>query len=202
MLVYAVGQCWHAADTDTAFAEIVQYCLTTATNTSKKIPQISSQKEIISTPITPTKNKTKIKMEVQPNPSAITFSVYSELAFIPKDSSESKWYSPQEKTSFWQSLLADARRMKRAIQESSAEAAAPELLYECLGLEALLDREVMMEIARRKSAHVSAVLSEQSRQKSQGSCDVEELSLVSQASSHWNLDRAQRLAFAYISGLP
>ena len=31
---------------------------------------------------------------------------------------------------------------------------------------------------------------------------VEELSLVSQASSHGNLDRAQRLAFAYISGLP
>ena len=168
--MYAVGPrlCQHG-DTAAFCRDIPQYLAFDSHNTSKKYLRSAHKRKCIHA--NHTNQKQNFKMEVQPNPSAITFSVYSELAFIPKDSSENKWYSPQEKTSFWQSLLADARRMKRAIQESPAEAAAPELVYECLGLEALLDRGVMMEIVRRKSAHVSAVLSEQSRQKSQGSCE-------------------------------
>lgn len=64
----------------------------------------------------------------------VTFSQYSELAYIPQESTEQKWFSSEDKQRFRQELLRDARRMSREIENATAEATiARERLYECIG---------------------------------------------------------------------
>ena len=88
--------------------------------------------------------------------------------------------------------------MKRILDECAANCGTTtELLYECLGLEKLLNRDVMMCIAEKRRVHKEAILSEQRSQREQGICDLERLASVSQESSNWTCTKAHKLAFAY-----
>ncbi|KAL7539329.1 hypothetical protein ACHAXR_011826 [Thalassiosira sp. AJA248-18] len=130
-------------------------------------------------------------------PRALTFSRFSEIAFIPNDNIESKWYSTQDKNRFRRSLIVDVRRMKRELEDKPTEANSPEWLYECLGLDKLISHDFMMQVAKKRRTHTDAVLSAQSLQKQQGVLDIEKLSRVSEDNSQWTRNRAQKLASSY-----
>ena len=65
----------------------------------------------------------------------VIFSHFSELAFIPKDESETKWYTKQEKRCFRKTLMRDSRRMSKDFEQESAEPITVDQLYECVGIE-------------------------------------------------------------------
>lgn len=74
----------------------------------------------------------------------VSFSQFSELAFIPKDQMESKWYSKHELAHIQRELMED-------VQRARSTNATP--LLHCLGVEALVRR-----VADEKRAHVRRVL--------------------------------------------
>ena len=131
-------------------------------------------------------------------PRAVTFSQFSELAFITKDVIQSKkWYTKQENHRFRQTMIGDARRMSGEINNTPVEAITPEQLYECVGIEVFITQGLAMHVAEKKRAHIDAVLSEQMLQEDNGICDIEKLSSVSKNGSRWHRSRAQKLASAY-----
>lgn len=131
-------------------------------------------------------------------PRAVTFSRFSELAFIPKDdNSSNNWYSSKDNLSFRQALVQDARRMSREIQGAPLDAKIlRENLYGCVGIEKFVTKGLAREIQETRRAHVNAVLSEQSLQRQQGVCDIEKLSSVSNK-TQWTKERARILATGY-----
>lgn len=131
-------------------------------------------------------------------PRAVTFSRFSELAFIPKDdNSSNNWYSSKDNLSFRQALVKDARRMSREIQGAPLDAKIlRENLYGCVGIEKFVTKGLAREIQETRRAHVNAVLSEQSLQRQQGVCDIEKLSSVSNK-TQWTKERARILATGY-----
>ena len=74
---------------------------------------------------------------------------------------------------------------------------ASEHLYECLGLDSLINKDVARKIANKRRAHLRNVLKEQSLQKQEGVNNYMMLATVSAASSQWSCDRASKLALAY-----
>ncbi|KAL7525913.1 hypothetical protein ACHAXR_001212 [Thalassiosira sp. AJA248-18] len=88
---------------------------------------------------------------------AVTFSQFSKLVFIPKDDIESKWYSTQDKNRFRQSFIRDIN------YHSRLEATTSDRLYDCvgLGLDPLLNQDLMMRVAGMRRAHINAIHSEQ-----------------------------------------
>lgn len=139
------------------------------------------------------------------NPRAVSFSEFSEIVFIPRDEDchlekSKKWYSSNDRHRFYQTLTNDARQASQEIQGLSAgEIMSPEQLYNFLGIEAFLQRGAAVRAQRSRRAHMSAVLTEQYRQKHKGICDPERLSIVSQKGSHGMKERAWKLAVGYAS---
>ena len=127
----------------------------------------------------------------------VTFSQYSECAFIPRDDAKSNWYSSQEYRGFAQRLARDAKEMSRELRESSHAAISSERLGECMGLEAVLSQDLAMNLEKTKRAHVDIVLTEQCIQETQGVWDPDRLAHVSSKSSRWTQGRAHRLATYY-----
>ena len=126
----------------------------------------------------------------------VTFSPFSELAFIPKDQAESKWYCGQEMDHLRQELLQDAKRMSREMNSTSPGSIGPDQLYDCLGLEMFVTPGMARRVADEKQAHVRRVLHEQRLQAGQGILDVRKLARVAEK-SQWTRVRAQKLALAY-----
>ena len=120
----------------------------------------------------------------------VTFSQSSQLAFIPEDNAESKWYSTQEKQKHQEELIRDVRRMRNEINrwqyESLINSSSPsnnitsEQLIKCIGIEAFVTQGLAMNLVKRKRAHVLAVLTEQGLQKQQGIHDAKNLGDVSE----------------------
>ena len=135
----------------------------------------------------------------------ISFAQYSKLALIPIDEPQPKRYSPEENKRFRRNLIADARRMKLTMQEVADDkddqqdpiTTDTSRIIDCLGLEALINRSLMMTIATKRQEHIASILAEQKTQKALGIIDTERLSRVSQESSNWTCCRAQKLALAY-----
>ena len=87
--------------------------------------------------------------------------------------------------------------MSREINNTPAEAIVPEQLYECVGIEVFVTQGLARRVAEKKRAHVNAILSEQIVQEQQGVSDLKKLSGVSEKSSRWTKERAQKLAVGY-----
>ena len=135
----------------------------------------------------------------------ISFAQYSKLALIPIDEPQPKRYSPEENKRFRRNLIANARRMKLTMQEVADDkddqqdpiTTDTSRIIDCLGLEALINRSLMMTIATKRQEHIASILAEQKTQKALGIIDTERLSRVSQESSNWTCCRTQKLALAY-----
>lgn len=74
-----------------------------------------------------------------------------------------------------------------------------EQLIHCLGIELFITKGSARCATETRRAHIDAVLTEQSRQKHSGTCDIERLSITSQKGSLWSKERAQKLAIGYAS---
>lgn len=132
---------------------------------------------------------------------AVSFSVTSELYVIHasrKDDISAAWYSSREKRGFRQSMLASIRQVTREIEELPPGATmTDEQLLNCLGIESFLTKGAARNVAEMRRAHIDAVLSEQSRQKQIGKCNVERISRISQKGSLSGKERAWKLARGY-----
>lgn len=171
--------------------------LVTQNNIQHALPAAEMQNTSIISPRTKPQQEQEQPWVAQ----GVSFSQYSEFAFIPKDEPSPKWYNPEEKKRFRRNLIADARRLKRELEVTPTHATTPDRLCECLGLEAFMNKDLMLSIANKRRAHIDAILSEQRRQRERGVCDLETLSKISKESSEWTATRAQKLGMAY-SELP
>ena len=81
---------------------------------------------------------------------SVTFSQYSDFVYIPKDEFQPKWYTQEEEERFQRTLILDARRMQRTLEESPSNyGTMTEHLYECLRIEKLiLSRALIMRISK------------------------------------------------------
>lgn len=128
---------------------------------------------------------------------AVTFSEFSELAFIPKDEVDTKWYSSEEMDGFRLQSSRDSRRVSKKVQESLDNDTLKikrELLYECVGMEISITPGLAPRVLRNRQEHVRSVLLEQDRQKLRGSSDVEKISRVSYKRSRDSSVRAMRVS--------
>jgi hypothetical protein len=122
----------------------------------------------------------------------VCFSKFSELVIIPYDDAKLKWYTQEEQRLFRQSRLADVRRLRDMLRDSTS--ICEEVLYECLGIENMLfSYDVLRYANQKKQAHSSAVLLTQSMHQGDHS-RIEELSETSKKSSRWARERAALLA--------
>ena len=125
---------------------------------------------------------------------SITFSQYSELAFIHREENASKLsYTSQDYDMFKRTLIEDARRISR---EDETRAPIPHH-HERVGIEVFLSQDLARQVDLARRSHVRAVLQEQELQKQRGICDVEKLSSVSSQKSFRSQERARILAIAY-----
>lgn len=67
----------------------------------------------------------------------------------------------------------------------------------CIGMEALLAPQLNIIVRERKRRHVAIIMAAQARQGMRGIVDVEELAQLSEQSSEWTTNRAQKLAEGY-----
>ena len=138
------------------------------------------------------------------SPKVVTFSHFSELAYIPKDHDPKKWHSSEDMEGFRRALAVDVRRVSRELQEdflrnltssASEHARNPSRQYECLGIEMFVTEGLAKKIQDTRCAHVKAILNEQALQRRQGICDAEKLSSVSKK-SNWSAKRARIVAMS------
>ena len=125
-------------------------------------------------------------------PLRVCFSKFSELVIIPYDDAKLKWYTQEEQSLFRQSRLADVRRLRDMLRDSTS--ICEEVLYECLGIENMLfSYNVLRYAIQKKQAHSSAVLLTQSMHQGDHS-RIEQLLETSKKSSQWARERAVLLA--------
>lgn len=128
----------------------------------------------------------------------VNFSVFSEMYLVPKDPSECKWYTEIEKRTQLRALAREAAQVSRELRSTQAETVSHDLLTRCLGVEALVNRDLARHTSHAKQRHIRAVLLEQRIQREQGISDPKKLSLVSMKSSQWSRNRAQIRATVYV----
>ena len=136
------------------------------------------------------------------SPKVVTFSHFSELAYIPKDHDPKKWHSSEDMEGFRRALAVDVRSVSRDLvgdflrnpsSSTSEHARNPSRQYECLGIEMFVTEGLAKKIQDTRRAHVKAVLDEQALQRQQGICDAKKLSSVSKR-SNWSEKRARIVA--------
>lgn len=134
-------------------------------------------------------------------PHTVTFSKNTMVTWVPMDNKTVKSYSEHDNERFRRMRTSDAWRMKAELKptltNTTTNLATAEMLYECLGLDALINGELMMQRAKHKRSHIDFVLAEQKRQKECGICDIDKLSMISIESSEWSRLRAHEVATAY-----
>ena len=131
------------------------------------------------------------------SPRKVAFSQYSQLAFVPKDEAQSKWYSPQEKRKVREAVIQDTRRMMKEMNTTPHQDITAEQLCNCIGIEVFITQDLAMHVEKEKRNHIQAVLAEQSIQRQQGVYAPEKLSDASKNTSRWSRNRARKLAVGY-----
>ena len=127
-------------------------------------------------------------------PLRVRFSQFSELVVIPYDNAKLKWYTQEEQCLFRQSRLADIRRLRDMLRDSTST--SEEVLYEFVGIENVLFSYVLCHAIQKKQAHSSAVLRTQRMHQGDHS-RIEELSETSKKSSQWARERSAWVAALY-----
>lgn len=101
-----------------------------------------------------------------------------------------QFYSPQELTRIRLQLIRDARRMMTL---AAANNITQDELDECIGIERMLSADIARRIAQHKTNHIRSIVSRQ------GTCTPKELCEMSQASSRFSCEMAERLAASIVA---
>jgi hypothetical protein len=132
---------------------------------------------------------------------AVTFSEHSELYIVPAiehQEGPAMWYSSQDKQGFRRSMVASIRQVSREIRDLPRTAKmTTDQLIDCLGIESFITASAASSMAGVRRAHMHAILTEQSRQRHSGTCDLERISRISQKGSFSSKERARKLAGGY-----
>ena len=124
-----------------------------------------------------------------PSPRSVRFSEMSELAFIPNDDATDKAYRRDDVDRFKQDLLGDVQVLSRLVHQGTPRAVPyHDLLCACNGLEAFVTRGLARQVEERKRAHRDAILD------GQPVLSKRALAKVSEASSRWARERAEKIA--------
>ena len=118
----------------------------------------------------------------------VRFSRHFRLAFIPKDKSALKAYSPNEFNDLWQGLVRDILHANIMLKTTPSDKITQDTLALRIGLEKVISQNAMRQVKERRRAHSKLI-----RQK-QGVLDMESLARVSENSSRLSKDRAQMIA--------
>ena len=119
-------------------------------------------------------------------PQIVSFSQNHEVMGISKEN-ETMSYSQEDINQFTQAIIGDALRLRTTPAIGTDE----DDLYECVGLENLLSRNVARQVATNKRRHASLIL------QAQGYYSKEALAQLGRMSSSWARDRAQMRAARY-----
>lgn len=98
-----------------------------------------------------------------------------------------QFYSRQELKLIRLQLIRDARRMMALASDANYQISQDDI-DECTGIERMLSVDIARRIAQHKTNHVRLIISRQ------GTCTPRELSEMSQASSRFSCEMAERLA--------
>ena len=129
---------------------------------------------------------------------AVSFAEYSELYLITQGIAEpTSFYTEKDKKNFRVDVIRDSRRLKRVLEVGACSGLSSEVLYECIGLEIWLTDGLAKHVEKARHSHVTAVLSEQRRQRDRGICDIHSMSKVAQQTSQLSKTRANKLAVGY-----
>ena len=131
------------------------------------------------------------------SPQKVTFSQYSQLAFVPRDDAESKWFSSQEKRSNREELIQDTRHMMKEINSTPPNSITAEQLCNCIGIEVFVTQGLAAHVEKGKRTHVQAVLAAQRLQRQQGIYNADMLCDVAKKTSRSSRNRAWKLAVGY-----
>ena len=133
----------------------------------------------------------------------VRFSQFSQMTMIPKedDQKKSKWFSKQEQRRFRQAVLNDTRRIRDLLQNTPPQEITQDELFECVGIENFLSRDLAQQVLRKKRAHVDAILLVQRGHHLGTNKKDEEVSHTSKISSQWACERARRIAAGYATSL-
>ena len=145
----------------------------------------------------PLKSEGIVSTRPKSAPLRVRFSQLSELVKIPYDDAKLKWYTQEEESLFRQSRLADVRRLRDMLRDSTST--SEEVLYEIVGMENILFSYVLCHAIQKKQAHSSAVL--RTQRMHLGYHRIEELSETSKKSSQWARERAAWVAALYARSL-
>ena len=119
----------------------------------------------------------------------VSFATFTKVHFIARDEPLDKYYTQDDFDRFSREALAEARRLRKVLQELPMGASLGyEDFCECMGIEKYLSRDLLRVSIERRRLHARAVLASQNSRM---------LSSVSERTSCWGRQRAHDVAKMY-----
>jgi len=134
----------------------------------------------------------------------VTFSPFNQvmkLQSLDPEKIAAVHYSLKDIRSHKNEIARDVSRLSRKVQEASANGKplTEDDLMKCLGLEAFIDRNMLMRIVQMKSSHSIRVFGKQDRQRQMGIRDAKELARASMLGSEWSKVRSHGIAVNHMN---
>ena len=107
-----------------------------------------------------------------------------------------RWYSKRDKYFFERELARDVQNIRGLLSITPMEDHEKEVLYDCVGLEALVSSKVMRFLKEKKRRHARSIVEMQYR------LSEEQLAAYAASHSSQSRERAQKLAAGYSEILP
>ena len=131
-------------------------------------------------------------MLAMPDRKRVRFSEDIQATVLPypasKEEFSRRWHSKRDKFLFKQELARDVRNIRRLLSTTPMETLEKDVLYWCLGLEALVSAQVTRYLKRMKEEHSSSIVKLQYR------LTDEQLAAFAMSHSLQSKERAQELA--------
>jgi hypothetical protein len=135
---------------------------------------------------------------------SVSFSIYSELRFVPRPSRQeitTRWYSKEDQKGFQDQTIYEAMQFSLMLARNPIRKGQDEknrrIARGCIGLEHLISTDVIQHIKSSKKAkkqHALTVLAEQDRQRKCNAGSHVNLARVSHTSSKSARERSRAVA--------
>ena len=102
-----------------------------------------------------------------------------------------RWHSKNDKYAYEQELVRDVHIIRHALSTTPMEEVEDEILYECVGLEALITKRVMKLVKEKRHWHSRSIVEMQAYLRG------DQLAEYAENSSFESRERAQKLAAGY-----
>lgn len=129
----------------------------------------------------------------------VHFSNNIKVIFINSTKAEIKqqWTSYEDRKRYHQTLTEDISTARSIFESKPPQLITSDELYQCVGIDKFLSQSVARDMKQRRKNLITAVLTEQCRQKRIGFFDEEDIRRVSEYCSEWARNRAHIIADDY-----